>query len=197
MGDRLPDFYRPVVVPPHRDRLLTEDAAAGLLGVVPSRLTGWREKNIGPPWVMLPPAPKPSNVRYRLSDLHAWMNDHVVVPDRLGWHPTAGMSEFDLAMRLCGLTTEKEIRGFVGGGKRLIAFMTGTEQPPPEICAIIRNRILQRFPHLLETELPAMCQQARIIKQSIETWRQREKRLAKEQLTIQQAYRKMYKKRRY
>lgn len=56
------------------DRLVAQREAAGFLGVSPNTLNFWRTKGRGPKYVAI------SNrcVRYRVSDLTAWVNARTI-----------------------------------------------------------------------------------------------------------------------
>lgn len=51
------------------DELLTTEQVAALLNLAPVTLAGWRSSGAGPPWLKL----ARRVVRYRRSDLEAWM----------------------------------------------------------------------------------------------------------------------------
>ena len=61
------------------DEILFDTIAAGrFLGDVPPRvLEGWRYRKVGPPFIRL----NHSRVRYRKSDLIAWLQKRTVTPD--------------------------------------------------------------------------------------------------------------------
>lgn len=56
--------------------MLDTAAAALVLGVTPATLHRWRRDNTGPPWHGQARKRKgPAGVRYRMSDLHAWLEE--------------------------------------------------------------------------------------------------------------------------
>ena len=57
-----------------RDRLIGQDKAAEILGVQPRTLEAWRQKLIGPRFIHH----SARCVRYRLSELQAWVAAHEV-----------------------------------------------------------------------------------------------------------------------
>jgi len=74
------------------DSLLDTNAAALLLGVSPTTLYTWRSYDWGPPYIKMTARSATASgatgkklkgtVRYRLSDLHAWLADRLVQPGR-------------------------------------------------------------------------------------------------------------------
>lgn len=75
------------------DRLLTEEQAADVLGVSPLTLSNWRNRREGPAWIAVGTDPAPDTagkkgIRYRLSDLEAFMERRRTVPDLLAPPPT-------------------------------------------------------------------------------------------------------------
>ena len=62
--------------PKQPDRLVPAKEAAEYLGVAPGTLTQWRYKGFGgPPWVKVGRV-----VRYRMTDLEAWIERHAAGP---------------------------------------------------------------------------------------------------------------------
>ena len=56
------------------ERLLDQEQAAALLNVNSRTLEAWRQRRIGPRWLSY----SRRCVRYRLSDLQAWLTEHEV-----------------------------------------------------------------------------------------------------------------------
>ncbi len=58
------------------ERMLKEDEAAELLGAAPKSLRCWRNKGYGPKFVKIgKPGAIKAAIRYRLSDIEAYMED--------------------------------------------------------------------------------------------------------------------------
>lgn len=77
------------------DRALESVDAAPVIGVEPLTLKEWRRRGYGPPYVKFG-----NRVRYRLSDLEAWMAEHTVTPGS----QAAGEDTALKTMRRPGLT---------------------------------------------------------------------------------------------
>jgi predicted DNA-binding transcriptional regulator AlpA len=60
-------------------RPLREREAAGRLGLTPNTLSKWRMHKTGPRFVRFN-----RTIRYYESDINAWLQEHVVEPDREG-----------------------------------------------------------------------------------------------------------------
>jgi hypothetical protein len=60
-----------------RDRYLTTEWAAALLGRSPRTLQGWRARKFGPPFVKLAAH---GGVLYRLRDIEQYLERHLVDP---------------------------------------------------------------------------------------------------------------------
>jgi hypothetical protein len=70
--------------PPAGASLLTRKQAATFLQIGESTLCRWAEERIGPPFMKLNPAVSNSQVRYRISDLTAWLEARMTVPKDSG-----------------------------------------------------------------------------------------------------------------
>lgn len=65
------------VSPPAPGPAVNTVEAAPIVGVSPATLKTWRNKGIGPPYVVIG-----TRVRYRVCDLEAWMTARTVTPTR-------------------------------------------------------------------------------------------------------------------
>lgn len=59
------------------DRLLSQSEAAEFLGAAKRTLESWRAQRKGPPFIAI----SRRCVRYRLADISAWLERHVVATD--------------------------------------------------------------------------------------------------------------------
>ncbi|POX87614.1 transcriptional regulator [Mycobacterium kansasii] len=61
---------------PASNACVESTVAAPMIGVEPQTLKLWRRKGIGPRYVKFG-----NRVRYRVSDIEAWLSEHTVTPE--------------------------------------------------------------------------------------------------------------------